>query len=176
MSAPTTVTTRIMTAESASSVSVKSTRSAPSCIIVNTRSVSTRSAAGIAASCATAAIDRPIAASTTPTATTATARLPKRRCSAAPHSPLSAAAHSGTNGITKSQPTCTALSQRRRVVRVDRMEVAEDREHDGERDGGFGGGEHDDEQREDGATDGAGDVVREGHEVERRGVEDELDA
>src|SRR5206468_1498451 len=139
----------IMTAESASSVSVKSSRSVPSCSMVKTRSVSTRLPAGSAASWATAAIDRPIAATTTAMATTVMARLPKRRCKASPHRPLSAAPHSGTNGMTKSQPESTSVSQRRHVVRVDRMEVAENREHDGERDGGLGGGEHDDEERED---------------------------
>src|SRR5512142_1857869 len=176
MSAPTPVMTRIMTAESASSVSVKSTRSSPMASIANARSTSRRSPAGSAASRATAPIARPAAASSTPTATKLIARLPKRRCSAAPARPLTAAPSSGTSGMRKSQPASTSVSQRRHVVRVDGVEVAEDGEHDGERDRRLGRREHNDEEREDHAADGAGDVVGEGDEVERGGVEDELDA
>src|SRR6185312_2240181 len=180
MSAPTTVMTSTSTADSASSASVKSTRSPPTSTIVNTRSTSTRpsagSRAGNAANCATAPIPRPMAATTTPTATTLTAWRPKRRCSRAPNAALTIAPHNGTNGIRKSQPASTSLLERRHVVRVDGSEVAEDGEHDGERDRRLRRREHDDEQREHHAADGAGDEVRERHEVERRGVEDELDA
>src|SRR6185312_13730432 len=118
----------------------------------------------------------PMAATTTPTATMLTAWRPKRRCSRAPNAALTIAPHNGTNGIRKSQPASTSLLERRHVVRVDGSEVAEDGEHDGERDRRLRRREHDDEQREHHAADGAGDEVRERHEVERRGVEDELDA
>src|SRR4051794_10707535 len=110
-----------------------------------------------------------------------TARLPKRSWSFLPKIPLRVAPMNGKSGMSQSQLTlaicCTgavkvsfmaSVSQGRRLVRVDGVEVTEDRQHDRERDRRLGCRKDDDEEREHLTGHEAVHVMGEGDEVERR--------
>src|SRR5215831_16869673 len=130
MSVPIPVTTRIMTADNGSSRSATGTEKSPEVIHVNACCTSTRFSGSRPASLATAATEIANDISIAPQAIAPAAPLPRRRWKPA----FSRKPTSGRSGISSSMSPLQARKRRR----VERLAVAEQRDHDRKADRGFG--------------------------------------
>src|SRR5512139_3427427 len=160
------VMTRIITADSGSRRNARSSVKSPEAIHVNSVCVRARDSTG-----------RPARAITCMTATakaatiTADARPPETALgSRRPSEALTRKPANGRRGISDS--TGSPL-ERREGFRVERLAVAEERNHQREAHGGFGGRDRHHEEGDDLAVDGA-ELAPEGDEGQVHGVEHDL--
>src|SRR5580765_2664578 len=140
------VTTRIITAESGSSRSAKSTENdgldgRPAVIHVNTCCTTARFSGSSASSLTTAATETANDITIAPHATTPEAPLLRRR----PKLAFSRKPTNGSRGISSSISPLQARERRR----IERLAMPEQADHDREADGGFGRGDGHHEEHDD---------------------------
>src|SRR5687768_7858718 len=169
ISEPMPVTTRIISADSGSTRSEKGTNRSTDAIHVKTRCSTARSpwSAGASSICMTTAIETPKAATITPDAiapdTPLDRRLPKKALIRKPRN--------GSPGISSSN---ASPLERGIGVRIERLPMPEERNHDGETDRGLRGRHGHDEERDDLPVD-ASLIAAQRHERQVHRVEHHLD-
>src|SRR4051812_34717162 len=169
MREPMPVTTRIISEDSGSPRSVKSALKLPEVIQLKTVWTIARDSAGIPTSWTTDATATMNDATIAPTATSPEADFDSRR----PTQALIRNPRNGNRGMSSSIIAALPL-QRREGVRVERLAMPEQRDHDAEADCRFGSRHSHHEEDDDLSLDGAG-RASERHERKVHGIQHDLD-